>query len=165
MFGPEDTFFNRFAAMARLAPALPLIGGGETRFQPVFVGDVAQAIATALEGKAKSGTTYELGGPEVKSFRELMEITLHEIGRKRLLVPIPFAIARMQAFFLEFLPNPPLTRDQVLQLGSDNIVSAEAERDGRTLAGLGVAPTAMELVLPSYLGRYRKAGQFSRSTS
>jgi NADH dehydrogenase len=165
MFGPEDTFFNRFASMARIAPALPLIGGGKTRFQPVFVGDVAAAIATALDGKAKPGTTYELGGPEVKTFKELMELTLHEIGRKRLLVPIPFAIARLQAFFLEFLPTPLLTRDQVIQLKRDNVVSAEAEREGRTLAGLGIVPTAMESVLPSYLWRFRKAGQFSRSAA
>jgi NADH dehydrogenase len=162
MFGPEDTFFNRFAAMARIAPALPLIGGGHTRFQPVFVGDVAAAIAIALDGNARAGTTYELGGPEVKTFKELMELMLREIGRKRLLVPIPFAIARMQAFFLEFLPTPPLTRDQVIQLRTDNVVSVEAEREGRTLAALGITPTAMESVLPSYLWRFRKAGQFSR---
>ena len=165
MFGPEDTFFNRFAAMARIAPALPLIGGGKTRFQPVFVGDVATAIAAALDGKAKPGTTYELGGPEVRTFKELMELMLHEIGRRRLLVPIPFAIARLQAFFLEFLPTPPLTRDQVIQLKQDNVVSAEAEREGRTLAALGITPTAMGSVLPSYLWRFRKAGQFSRSAA
>jgi NADH dehydrogenase len=165
MFGPEDSFFNRFAAMARIAPALPLIGGGKTRFQPVFVGDVATAVATALDGGAKAGTTYELGGPEVKTFKELMELMLHEIGRKRLLVPLPFAIARMQAWFLEFLPTPPLTRDQVVQLRFDNVVSAEAEREGRTLAGLGIASTPMSAVLPSYLWRYRRAGQFSRSAA
>jgi NADH dehydrogenase len=162
LFGPEDTFFNRFAAMARIAPALPLIGGGETRFQPVFVGDVANAIALALEGKARPGTTYELGGPEAKTFKELMELMLQEIGRRRLLVTIPFPIARLQAFFLELLPSPLLTRDQVLQLERDNVVSAEAEREGRTLAGLGIAPTPMSAVLPSYLWRFRKAGQFSR---
>ncbi len=165
LFGPEDGFFNRFAAMARIAPALPLIGGGQTRFQPVFVGDVAAAIVAALEDKAKPGTTYELGGPEVKTFKELMELMLAEIGRRRLLVPIPFALARLQAFFLELLPNPLLTRDQVILLERDNVVSAEAEREGRTLKALGISPTALASVLPGYLSRFRKAGQFSRLAS
>jgi len=163
VFGPEDDFFNRFAALARFLPALPLIGGGETRFQPIFVGDVAAAIAAAVEGRAKPATTYELGGPEVKTFRELMQLMLREIGRERLLLPLPFGLARLQAFFLEFLPNPPLTRDQVLLLEKDNVVSAKAERDGRTLKGLGVAPTTLEAVLPSYLWRFRKTGQYARS--
>ncbi len=169
LFGPEDGFFNRFAAMARIAPALPLIGGGATRFQPVFVGDVATAIVTtledlALEDKAKPGMTYELGGPEVKTFRELMELMLKEIERRRLLVPIPFAVARLQAFFLELLPNPLLTRDQVILLERDNVVSAEAEREGRTLKGMDISPTALAAVLPSYLGRFRKSGQFTRAS-
>ena len=165
VFGPEDHFFNRFAAMARVAPALPLIGGGHTRFQPVFVGDVAAAIAATLDDKAKPGTTYELGGPEVKTFKELMELMLAEIDRRRLLVPLPFALARLQALFLEFLPTPPLTRDQVRLLATDNVVSAEAERDGRTLAGLKIAPTALAAILPSYLWRFRKAGQFTRTAA
>ena len=162
VFGPEDDFFNRFAAIARFSPALPLIGGGRTRFQPVFVSDVAAALAASLEGRARGGVTYELGGPAVKTFRELMEIMLREIGRRRLLVPLPFALARLQAFFLEFLPKPLLTRDQVSLLERDNVVSVEAEREGRTLKGLGIAPTALETVLPTYLWRFRKAGQFSR---
>jgi uncharacterized protein YbjT (DUF2867 family) len=162
VFGPEDDFFNRFASMARFLPALPLIGGGATRFQPLFVGDVAEAIARAAEGRAKAGAVYELGGPEVKTFRELMELVLREIGRERLLMPIPFALARLQAFFLEFLPKPPLTRDQVRLLATDTVVSPKAERDGRTLEGLGIAPTSMEAVVPGYLWRFRKAGQFSR---
>src|SRR5262249_26494669 len=108
VFGPEDEFFNRFASMARFLPALPLIGGGLTRFQPVFVGDVAEAIVAGAEARAKPGAIYELGGPEVKTFRELMELLLREIGRRRLLMPIPFALARLQAFFLEFLPSAPL---------------------------------------------------------
>ena len=162
VFGPEDDFFNRFAAIARFAPALPLIGGGGTRFQPVFVGDVAAAVAASLEGRACAGVTYELGGPAVKTFRELMEIMLREIGRRRLLVPLPFALARLQAFFLEFLPKPLLTRDQVSLLERDNVVSAAAEREGRTFKGLGITPTALETVLPTYLWRFRKAGQFSR---
>jgi NADH dehydrogenase len=162
VFGPEDSFFNRFAAMARMSPALPLIGGGTTRFQPVFVGDVAAAVSVALEGGARAGTTYELGGPEVKTFAELMEIMLREIDRKRLLVPLPFAVARLQAFFLERLPNPLITRDQVILLERDTVVSEAAEREGRTLKGLGITQTAMAAILPTYLWRFRKAGQFSR---
>ncbi|HXM31755.1 MAG TPA: complex I NDUFA9 subunit family protein [Xanthobacteraceae bacterium] len=165
VFGPEDDFFNRFASLARWLPALPLIGGGKTRFQPVFVGDVAAAIVSAVENRARASTTYELGGPEVKTFRELLEFILREIGRERLLVPLPFALARLQAFFLEFLPKPPLTRDQVLLLERDNVVSKAAERDNRTLKGLGIVPISLEAVVPSYLWRFRKAGQFSRSAT
>src|SRR5262245_22852889 len=160
LFGPEDEFFNRFAAMARLSPALPLVGGGHTRFQPVFVGDVAAAIVAAVEGRSAPGTTYELGGPAVRSFKELMQYLLTVIERTRLLVPIPFALASLQALFLQYLPKPLLTPDQVELLKYDNIVSAAAERDARTLAGLGIAPTAMEVVVPSYLQRFRKTGQF-----
>jgi uncharacterized protein YbjT (DUF2867 family) len=161
LFGPEDTFFNRFATIARLSPVLPLIGGGATRFQPVFVGDVATAIADAVDGKAKPGTTYELGGPEVRSFKELMQAMLPVIGRKRLLVPVPFPLAKFKAAFLGLLPNPLLTTDQVELLKSDSVVSDEAMREHRTLEGLGIKPTLMEAVLPSYLWRYRKAGQYS----
>jgi NADH dehydrogenase len=163
MFGPEDQFFNRFASMARLSPMLPLIGGGETKFQPVFVGDTANAIVEAAEGRAKPRTIYELGGPEVKSFRELMELMLREIDRKRLLMPIPFWAAKLQAFFLEMLPGKILTRDQVELLKTDNVVSAEAMRENRTLQGLGVPQTSMEAILPGYLWRFRKAGQFTRT--
>lgn len=162
VFGPEDEFFNRFAAIARFAPVLPLIGGGHTKFQPVFVGDVAAAILAALDGRARPGTTYELGGPEVKTFRELMEILLEQIGRRRLLMPVPFGLARVKAFFLELAPKPLLTRDQVTLLEKDNVVSATAERDARTLRGLGITPTAMMTVIPSYLWRFRKTGQFAR---
>jgi len=162
VFGPEDDFFNRFAALARISPFLPLIGGGHTRFQPVFVGDVAEAVARAVEGKAQP-VIYELGGPEVQTFKELMEYTLVTIGRRRLLVPLPFKLASMQAFFLQFLPKPPLTPDQVELLHSDTVVSESAIAEGRTLAGLGIEPTAMEAIVPSYLWRFRKAGQFSRS--
>ncbi len=162
VFGPEDEFFNRFAAIARFSPALPLIGGGHTRFQPVFVGDIAAAIVAAVEGRARAGTTYELGGPEVKTFKELMQILLTQIDRKRLLVPLPFSLASFQAAFLQMLPNPLLTRDQVELLKRDNVVSPEAEREGRTLRGLGITPTAMLTVLDSYLWRFRKAGQFTK---
>jgi uncharacterized protein YbjT (DUF2867 family) len=162
VFGPEDHFFNRFAAMATVSPMLPLIGGGKTRFQPVFVGDVAAAVDAILAGGAKPGTTYEFGGPEVRTFEELMQLMLRVIDRKRLLVPVPFALAKMKALFLEMLPNPLLTRDQVRLLERDNVVSAQAESEQRTLRGLGIAPTAMESVLPSYLVRFRRTGQFWR---
>ena len=160
IFGPEDDFFNRFAFMARFLPALPLIGGGETRFQPVFVGDVAEAIARAVDGNVKPGTTYEIGGPEVRTFKQLMEYVLAVTERKRLLVPLPFALAKLQARFLQYLPKPPLTPDQVELLKSDNVVSEAAAREGRTLKGLGIDATAMETVVPTYLWRFRKAGQF-----
>jgi NADH dehydrogenase len=160
MFGPEDDFFNKFGALARMLPALPLVGGGETRFQPVFVGDVAEAFARAVDGDAKAGTIYELGGPEVRSFKELMEYVLAVTERRRLLIPIPFAIARLQAMFLQYMPKPLLTPDQVELLKSDNVVSAAAQSEGRTLEGLGITPTAMEVVVPSYLWRFRKTGQF-----
>jgi uncharacterized protein YbjT (DUF2867 family) len=164
MFGPEDDFFNRFGAMARLSPVLPLVGGGHTRFQPVFVGDVAEAIARAVDGDARAGTTYELGGPEVKTFRQLMEFVLATTERRRLLVPLPFRLAALQAAFLQFLPKPPLTPDQVKLLRSDNVVSAEAERDGRTLPGLGIDPALIAAIVPTYLWRFRKTGQFRPRT-
>jgi uncharacterized protein YbjT (DUF2867 family) len=160
LFGPEDDFFNRFAAMARLSPALPLVGGGETRFQPVFVGDVAQAIARAVAGRAKGGTIYELGGPEVKTFRALMEYVLAVTERRRLLLPLPFALAKLQAFFLQYLPTPLLTPDQVELLRRDNVVSEAAISEGRTIEALGIEPAALEAIVPSYLWRFRKAGQF-----
>jgi NADH dehydrogenase len=160
LFGPEDDFFNRFAAMARLSPALPLIGGGKTRFQPVFVGDVAAAIAIAVAGNARAGTTYELGGPEVRSFKELMQYVLATIERKRLLVPLPFFVAKLQAMFLQFMPTPLLTPDQVELLRVDNVVSEAAIAEERTLQGLGIEPEPIEAIVPSYLWRFRKAGQF-----
>ena len=160
MFGPEDSFFNKFAALARMSPALPLIGGGATRFQPVFVGDVAEAIARAVDGAALAGATYELGGPEVRTFRELMEYVLATIERRRLLVPVPFGVMKLQAQFLQYLPKPPLTPDQVEMLRGDNVVSDAAKREGRTLQALGIDPTAIEAIVPSYLWRFRKTGQF-----
>lgn len=160
LFGPEDDFFNRFASLARFTPALPLIGGGRTKFQPAYAADVAEAIALAVDGRTKAGTIYELGGPEVRTFRQLMEYVLAITGRKRLLVPVPFLLARLQAAFLQFLPNPPLTPDQVELLRYDNIVSEEAARERRTFEGLGIAPTTIEAVAPSYLWRFRKTGQF-----
>jgi uncharacterized protein YbjT (DUF2867 family) len=161
VFGPEDDFFNRFAALARLAPALPLPGGGRTRFQPVFVGDVAEAIAKAADGDVKPGAIYELGGPDVRTFKELMEFTLATIQRRRLLVPSPFALMKLQAVFLQFLPKPPLTPDQVELLKHDNVVSEDAKRDGRTLEALGIVPESTAAIVPTYLWRFRKTGQFN----
>ncbi|AXS39149.1 complex I NDUFA9 subunit family protein [Breoghania sp. L-A4] len=160
VFGPEDDFFNRFAGMARMSPALPLIGGGETKFQPVFVGDVAEAIARAVEGEARAGATYELGGPQVKSFRECLELMLEIIGRKRLLLPVPFAAARMIGRVAQRLPGAPLTLDQVRMLEHDNVVSSAAREAGLTLDGLGIQPDTMAAILPSYLWRFREHGQY-----
>ncbi|SLN23284.1 complex I NDUFA9 subunit family protein [Oceanibacterium hippocampi] len=154
VFGANDTFFNRFAAMARISPALPLIGGGHTRFQPVWVGDVAEAIVRAVEDEDCRGRTFELGGPRVYSFRELMQVVLTATGRKRLLLPLPFGLARFEAMFLQMLPAPPLTVDQVDSLTVDNVVADGAEG----FAALDIRPASVEAVVPSYLARYRRAG-------
>lgn len=161
VFGPEDQFFNRFAGMARYSPVLPLIGGGKTKFQPVFVGDVAEAIARSVDGAAKGGKIYELGGPDVLSFRQCLEQMLEIIDRKRLFVPVPWWLANIQGSILGLLPNPLLTRDQVTLLRTDNVVSTEAEDAQLTFAGLGIQPQSTAAVLPSYLWRYRPAGQFT----
>ena len=162
VFGPEDDFFNRFAALARVSPAMPLIGGGRTKFQPVYVGDVAHAIASICQAPKSAGATYELGGPQVHSFRELIEIVLKEIDRKRLLVTMPFPIATAQAFILELaflLPqmlnlgaNPPVTVDQVRLLRRDNVVTGDLPG----LEDLGIDAIALEAILPAYLRRYRR---------
>ncbi len=157
VFGPEDDFFNRFAAMSRLAPALPLIGGGRTRFQPVYVGDVADAVVAALESPASAGRTYELGGPQVLTFRQLMELMLRIVRRRRLLVPLPFGVAGALALPAELLPVPPLTRDQVALLRHDNVVSEGAEG----LEAFGIHPHSLEVILPTYLDRYRPGGRFT----
>jgi uncharacterized protein YbjT (DUF2867 family) len=164
VFGPEDDFFNRFAALARIAPALPLPGGGHTRFQPVYAGDVAEAIARAVDGDAKPGAIYELGGPHVRTFRELMEFILATIERRRLLVPVPFALLKLQAAFAQFLPQPPITPDQVEMLKRDTVVSDAARREGRTLEALGITPETMGAIVPTYLWRFRKTGQFDQQT-
>lgn len=156
VFGPEDDFFNKFAGLARFLPALPLIGGGHTRFQPIYVGDVADAIVRCLDDPSTRGKTYELGGPSVYSFRQMLEIILRETGRKRLLIPLPFGIARLQAFFLQLLPGKLLTPDQVTFLKTDNVVAPDA----LTLADLGIAPDSMEAILPTYLWRFRRKGQY-----
>jgi NADH dehydrogenase len=165
VFGPEDDFFNRFAALARVAPALPLPGGGHTRFQPVFAGDVAAAIAKAADGETRPGTVYELGGPDVRTFKQLMEFPLATIERRRLLVPVPFALLKLQAAFLQFLPKPPLTPDQVELLKHDNVVSVAAHEQGRTLEGLGIIPNSIASIVPDYLWRFRKSGQFRGRTA
>ncbi len=160
LFGPGDGFFEKFAGLSTITPVLPLIGGGHTRFQPAYVGDVAEAVARAVEGRATAGATYELGGPEVMSFRQCMETMLAVIHRRKLLVPVPFFLARWKAAFLGLLPKPLVTVDQVRLLERDNVVSGEAMAAGHTLAGLGIEPTAAAAILPTYLWRFRKEGQF-----
>lgn len=168
VFGTEDQFFNKFADMARFAPALPLIGGGKTKFQPLWCADVAAAAVAALESDAARGKTYELGGPEVYTFKEVMEFILTTIRRKRILVPLPFPVASLMGLGGEIsgmLPfvEPFLTRDQVKLLKQDNIVGISGEEVG-TLADLGIEPETVEAVVPEYLYRYRKGGQFSEAT-
>ncbi|QAU44012.1 complex I NDUFA9 subunit family protein [Bradyrhizobium guangzhouense] len=162
MFGPEDQFTNRFAALARMSPVLPLIGGA-TRMQPVYVGDVATAIADAVDGKAKAGATYELGGPEVLTMREIIEAILAITDRERTLVPLSFGLARLKAAFLQFAPGAfKLTPDQVTLLERDNVVSDTAKAAGLTLEGLGITPDSLEAIAPQYLWRFRPQGQFQR---
>jgi NADH dehydrogenase len=161
VFGPEDDFFNRFAKLARIAPVLPLIGGGKTRFQPVFAGDVAKAVIAGLTGQANARSAYELGGPEVLTLKDVMQRVLEYTMRKRLLVPEPFWLAKLQGFFLQILPKPPLTVDQVRLLQFDNVVSDGAKRSGHTLEGLDIEPVAIAAVVPDYLEQFRPRGQFS----
>lgn len=164
VFGPEDEFFNRFAAMAAMSPALPLIGGGKTKFQPVYVGDLAAAIANAVAGAGKPGTIYEAGGPEVFTFRRLLELTQEYAGRKRMFAPMPFAIAKLQALLTAPLPNSlrPVTLDQIKMLQKDNVVSDAAKTEGRTLAGLGVTSLAsVASIVPQYLERFQPKGQYA----
>ena len=167
IFGPRDSFFNRFAGMAMMAPGLPLPGGGGMKMQPVYVGDVVDAVAIGLGfrkmpkgGKDKSveGAIFELGGPDVFTFRELMKITLDAIGRRRLLVPVPLGAMSLGAMITGLLPNPPLTMDQVRLLAVDNVVGDEA----RGLADLGIVPTSVDAIIPGYLECFRPGGQFSR---
>lgn len=168
LFGPGDGFFTRFAGLARTLPVLPL-AGAETRFQPVYAGDVAEVIARVVDGIVPGGRVYELGGPEVRTLRELVRYVLETTGRRCLLLPLPWSVARAQGSALGLLDRLTLglmpddfviTRDQVTLLERDNVVSAAALQDGRTLDGLGIAPTAFEAIVPSYLVRFRKKGQF-----
>ena len=160
VFGPRDDFFNRFADLARKAPALPLIGGGKTRFQPVYVGDVAQAAVEALTRRDARGKTYELGGPQIFTFKELMQLVLKETGQKAMLLPLPFAVASLMGRVMGLLPKPPLTADQVTLLKSDNVVTGNYPG----LQRLGVTPTAANAVLPGYMDIYRKGGRFSEQS-
>jgi NADH dehydrogenase len=156
VFGPGDGFFNLFGRMAQLSPVLPLIGGGVTRFQPVYAGDVADAVLAALKTPAAQGKTFELGGPRIYTFEDLLRLILKETAQRCTFAHIPFALARVNGFFGEFLPKPPLTRDQVEQLKRDNVVLPEA----LTLADLGITPTALEAILPTYMEQYRPGGRF-----
>jgi NADH dehydrogenase len=166
VFGPEDDFTNRFASMARMMPVLPLIGGGTTQMQPVYAGDVATAIADAANGLAKKGATYELGGPEIMTLREIFTAILEITDRKRMFVPLPFGIANLNALLLQFAPSPlTLTRDQVTLLRQDNVVSDAAKSAGLTLEGLGITPDSLEAVAPQYLWRFRPMGQFQRKNA
>jgi uncharacterized protein YbjT (DUF2867 family) len=160
IFGQDDGFFNMMAGFARILPVMPLIGGN-TRFQPVYVGDVAQAIALAAEGSVKAGRIYELGGPEVVTHRELLSLILKESGRNRPLLPVPTAIARL----MSMVPGAPITTDQVRLLHVDNVVSDAAIKDKRTLAGFGIPPVGMATILPTYLWRFRPHGEFDRPTT
>jgi uncharacterized protein YbjT (DUF2867 family) len=165
MFGPDDQFTNRFAALAQLSPVLPLIGG-DTRMQPAYVGDVATAVADAVDGKTKAGATYELGGPEVLTMREIMEFICRTTLRDRTLLPLPFGLAKLQALFLQFAPGAlKLTPDQVVMLQSDNVVSEAAKAAGLTLEGLGIAAESMEAIAPQYLWRFRASGQFQKKSA
>ena len=156
IFGPEDKFLNTFASIAQFSPVLPLIGGGKTKFAPIYVGDVAKAIVKALELNNSEPKIYELGGPENYSFKELMEILLTEIKKKRFLVPVPFGFAKFQSYFLQMMPNPLLTPDQVELLKHNNVVSG----DYSTLKDLGITGTSIQSILPKYIYRFRAGGQF-----
>ncbi len=168
IFGPEDGFFNRFAALARMLPVLPIVGGA-TRLQPVFVGDVAEAVVKGVDGSAAAGRVYELGGPEIVTLKELVDAVLRITGRNRPVIDLPFGLGRIQAGAMEIvntltlglLPKElSITRDQVELLKVDNVVSEAARTEGRTLEGLGITPAAFEAIVPSYLWRFRKSGQF-----
>ncbi|TDK35392.1 complex I NDUFA9 subunit family protein [Rhizobium deserti] len=165
VFGPEDSFFNKFADMARSFPALPLIGGGKTRLQPVYVEDVAETVGRSVDGTIADGMVYELGGGEVMTFRDCLETVLRFTNRERPLVSLPFGVASMIGSLASMVPlvSPPITADQVELLKVDNVVSENAVAEGRTLAGIGIHPTLVASVLPSYLVRYRPQGQFTNS--
>jgi NADH dehydrogenase len=147
--------------MSRFLPVLPLICGGRTRFQPVYVGDVAQAVVAGLDGRARPGVAYELGGPSIYTFKEILDLIAEYTQRQRPYIPLPFWLAKLQAFFLQILPNAPLTVDQVRLLQTDTIVSKEAIEEARALKNLGIEPHAVETIVPRYLVRFRPKGEFS----
>lgn len=167
IFGPEDGFFNKFAEMSRFTPALPLIGGGHTKFQPVYVADVAAAVVKSVNGELQAGGIYELGGPEVLSFKQCLQLMLKIIARSPILVSLPWAIASMIGSITSLIPfiDPPLTSDQVELLKQDNVVSDAAIKSGLDLKSMGIAPTALEAILPTYLVHYRPAGQYTKVKS
>ena len=174
VFGPEDDFFNRFAALARLLPVIPLFGGGATRLQPVYAGDVARAAAAAFAGIAAPSAVYELGGPEVMTLRKAAELVLQTIDRRRALIGLPLGVSRLvassstfasKATFGRFPRLLTTNRDQVDLLAADNVVSAEAEAEGRVLRGLGIRPQAADAIIPTYLVRFRKTGQYEAERS
>jgi NADH dehydrogenase len=146
VFGPEDAFINRLAALARLMPVLPLFGRGDVKLQPVYVGDVAEAAAKALATPVSQGKTYELGGPRAYPYKELLRLVLAATGRKRLLIPVPYLVWDILALLMSRLPRAPVSRDQVTLMKRDNVVAADA----LTLADLGIAPTSVEAILPDY---------------
>lgn len=160
VFGPEDNFFNKFAAMARFSPVLPMVGAN-TKFQPVFVGDIAEAVAVLVDRGVADGKTYELGGPAIMTMRHILNYVLATVQRKRLKANLPFPVASLVGAVAGLLPKPQLTWDQVELLKSDNVVSDAAEKQGRSLKGLGLVPRSVDAIVPSYLYRYRKAGQFT----
>lgn len=167
VFGPEDDFFNKFASMAKTFPVMPLIGGGQTKLQPVYAGDVAEVVALSVDGKLKSGAVYELGGDDVMTLEGCMTLVLKTIGRKRLLMTLPFGLASLIGKIAAKIPliKPPLTGDQVELLHKDNVVSAAAESEGLTLKGLGISPVVVASVLPNYTVHFRPQGQFTRSAT
>ncbi len=161
MFGPDDNFFRRFASFARISPFMPLIDGGRTRFQPIYVHDVCRAVCKSIESKEAQNTIYEIGGPFIYSFKELMDFVCHSTRRKRLYIHLPSAIMHVPAFFSEYMPHPFITRDQLTLLKYDNIVSNTAIDEGRTLKDLHIAPTSIDMVVPEYLRHYRRNNRFS----
>ena len=161
IFGNGDKFFNMFGAMAAISPILPMIGK-DTLFQPIYVGDVAKAISLAATGKVKASKIYELGGADIESMQDLLKRVVKETGRKNILLPVPFWFAKTKAFFLQILPSPLLTIDQVKQLEDDNIVSEKAIKEKATLASFGIKATSMDIILPTYMWRFRNHGQFEK---
>jgi len=174
VFGPEDDFFNRFGALSSVMLIIPLFGGGKTRLQPVYVGDVARATATALAGDARPGVIYELGGPQVMTLREAAELVLATVDRKRLLIGLPLGPSRLLASMTSFASRATLglfptllttSRDQVDLLAQDNVVSEKAEAEGRVLRALGINPQAPDAIIESYLVRFRRTGQYETQRS
>ncbi len=161
VFGAEDRFFNKMASLARFSPVVPLIGGGKTPCQPVFVGDVAEAVARLIDQGQANGKTYELGGPEVADMKTITQFTLDTVFRKRVMLPLPWGISKLIGSIAAWMPGAPLTGDQVELLKVDNVVGAKAKAEGRDFAGLGISPRSFRTIVPTYLYRFRKEGQFT----